>query len=295
MSTENIVVQGGVVIYNPTAGRGQGAILLDKAKKYLGSDFRWIPTTHSGHATELAKEYAGKVPTIVAFGGDGTVGDVARGLYGTDTNLGVIPAGTGNDFARNLGIPLDLEQACLAINGGTIRFVDVGTLKGSIFVNNMGIGFDSHVMKTMNSSVKFIRGKPAFFLAILKSIFVYKPFTLTVETEDGKRDFKDTLLLSVLNGRMYAAGMLAAPQAEVDDGRMDIMVIANIRPLARLGLLMLVQRGHHINDPRVTMLQARHIKVSAIPIQELNIDGEVRGNTPCDINVIGRSLRVLIR
>ena len=142
-----------------------------------------------------------KFDAIVACGGDGTVGDVARGIYGTDTNLGVLPVGTGNDFARNLGIPLDVKEACLAIMGGTIRYVDVGEINGSIFINNAGIGFDSHVMKTMNSGIRFLRGQPAFMLAILKSIFVYKPFHLTLKTEDIELDVPKALLVSVLNGR----------------------------------------------------------------------------------------------
>jgi len=295
MTTENIVVQGGVVIYNPTAGRGQGAVLVEQAKMHLGDAFEWVPTLRAGHATELAKAYAGKVATIVACGGDGTIGDVARGIYGTDTNLGVLPVGTGNDFARNLGIPLDVEQACLAIMGGTIRFVDVGTINGSIFINNAGIGFDSHVMKTMNSGIRFLRGQPAFILAILKSILVYKPFRLTLTTEDVDIDVPKALLVSVLNGQVYGAGLPAAPGAEVDDGRMDVLVVENVPPIQRLGLLMLLQKGHHVHDPRIKLFQARSIKMNAVPPQQINIDGEVRGSTPIEIEVKARSLRVLIR
>ncbi len=295
MTTENIVVQGGVVIYNPTAGRGQGAVLVEEAKMHLGDAFEWVPTLRVGHATELAKSYAGKVPTIVACGGDGTVGDVARGIYGTDTNLGVLPVGTGNDFARNLGIPLDVKEACLAIMGGTIRYVDVGEINGSIFINNAGIGFDSHVMKTMNSGIRFLRGQPAFMLAILKSIFVYKPFHLSVQTEDVDLDIPKALLVSVLNGQVYAAGLPAAPGAEVDDGRMDVLVLDNVHPLKRLGLLMMLQRGNHVQHPGIKLFQARSIKINAVPPQQINIDGEVRGSTPIVIDVKARTLRVLIR
>jgi YegS/Rv2252/BmrU family lipid kinase len=295
MTTENIVVQGGVVIYNPTAGRGQGAILVEQAKMHLGDSFEWVPTLRVGHASELAKSYAGKVPTIVACGGDGTVGDVARGIYGTDTNLGVIPVGTGNDFARNLGLPLNVEEACLAIMGGTIRYVDVGEINGSIFINNAGVGFDSHVMKTMNSGIRFLRGRPAFMLAILKSIFVYKPFHLTVQTEDVNLDIPKALLVSVLNGQVYAAGLPAAPGAEVDDGRMDVLILDNVHPIKRLGLLMMLQRGSHVQHPGIRLFQARSIKINAVPPQQINIDGEVRGSTPIIIDVKARTLRVLIR
>ena len=178
-STEQLVTEGGVVIFNPTAGRGRGGVLRAQAQEKLGPNFEWWPTLRAGHAKELAKTAAEKHSVVVAYGGDGTVGDVARGIYGTDATLGIIPVGTGNDFARNLGLKLDLQESVATVLGGVIRRIDVGMVNGIPFVNNAGTGFDSSVMSTMNSGIRFATGQSAFVLATIKTLATFKPLTLT--------------------------------------------------------------------------------------------------------------------
>src|SRR3569623_1495800 len=136
----------GAVIFNPVSGRGRGARQREIARKLLGDDFEWLPTQRAGHATDLAREAARQFEVVVGCGGDGTVGDVVRGIVqaGDDqpqdrapitTTLGLLPLGTGNDVARNLGIPLDVYQACDILRSGRTRTIDLGKANGMAIVN----------------------------------------------------------------------------------------------------------------------------------------------------------------
>lgn len=292
---EHMVSESGVVIFNPTAGRGQGGRLLQQAKELLGPAFEWQPTQRAGHAVELAREAAKTHPVVVAFGGDGTVGDVVRGIQGTDATLGILPVGTGNDVARNLRIPIDLREATAVVLGGVVRRIDLGTINGTPFINNAGTGFDAQVMRTMNSGIRFARGQVAFHLAILKTFVSYKPFTLTLTANDDPPTTEKAYMVSILNGTMYGAGMQAAPRAEMDDGLLDVLVIKSLPKPQLLPLIQKVTAGTHIGHPAVQTLQVRKLKLQASPPQPLNIDGDVTGSTPCEIGVLPRAMKVLVR
>lgn len=300
---EHLVSEGGAVIFNPTAGRNQGAKRKDEAQSHLGPAFEWIPTQRPGHAIELARAAAKKHEVVVAYGGDGTVGDVMRGILLAqkdgdaphEATLGIIPVGTGNDMARNLKLSLETREACATVLGGVTKRIDIGTINGTPFINNAGTGFDAAVMHTMNTGIKFARGQLAFRLAILKTLAKYKPFSLTLEADDEEKRTLRAFMVSVLNGKVYAAGMEAAPHAEVDDGRLDVMIIKEMSKLKLLPVIQLVAAGQHLDHPAVEMLQVRRLKLGAIPPQPLNIDGEVRGLTPMEVNVLPRALKVLVR
>jgi YegS/Rv2252/BmrU family lipid kinase len=292
---EHLVSEGGAVIFNPTSGRGRGAGLAEEAKALLGPGFEWLPTRFAGHGVELACEAAKKFPVVVALGGDGTVSDVAKGIVGTESSLGIIPVGTGNDFARNLNLRLDLKEAVTTVLNGVVRQVDVGMINDTPFINNAGTGFDAQVMQTMNESIRFTRGRPAFVLAILKNFITYKAFTLTL-TVDGETSRKErAMMVSVLNGKMYGAGMLAAPNADMDDGLLDVLVVKSMPKIKLASLISKINTGQHIDHPAVEMLKIRTFKIDATPTQPLNVDGDIRGATPAEIRVRPRALKVLVR
>lgn len=300
---EHLVSEGGAVIFNPVAGRGLGAKKRDEAQAHLGPAFEWIPTQRPGHAIELARAAAKKHEVVVAFGGDGTVGDVMRGILQAkaepdaphEATLGIIPVGTGNDMARNLKLVLETREACATVLGGVTKRIDIGMVNETPFINNAGTGFDAAVMHTMNTGIKFARGQVAFRLAILKTLLKYKPFALTIEADDGQKRQLRAFMVSVLNGKVYAAGMEAAPHAEVDDGRLDVLIIKEMSKFKLLPVIQLVATGNHIGHPAVELLQTRSLTVGAIPPQPLNIDGEVRGLTPMNVVVRPRELKVLVR
>jgi len=290
-----MVIEGGVVIYNPTAGRGGAGRSIDEAKAMLGPSFEWRPTLRAGHATELAAEATKTHDVVVAFGGDGTVGDVARGIIGTGATLGILPGGTGNDYARNLGLRLDLKEATATVLAGVVAKVDYGTLNGTPFINNAGAGFDARVMQVMNTSIRFATGKMAFNLAIAKTLPFYKAFNLTLEIDDAPPITERAMMVSILNGRMYGGGMLAAPTAEVDDGYLDAMVVKAVSKPQLIAVAMAVQNGNHVGNSAVTMHRFKRMKITTTPTGPLNIDGDIRGLTPADIQVQPRGLKVLVR
>jgi len=292
---EHMVSEGGVVIYNPTAGRGHAGEQRVEAQALLGPGFEWVPTMKAGHAAELAREAAKTHQVVVAYGGDGTVGDVTRGIVGTDATLGIIPVGTGNDVARNLGLKLDLRESVATVLNGVVRRVDVGTVNGKPFLNNCGTGFDAQVMRTMNSSIRFARGRGAFLMAILKVFPSYKPFHLTLETDTGENISEKAFMVSILNGKVYGGGMMAAPLAEMDDGHVDVLVIKAMPKSKLLPLIAKVQNGQHVGHPAVRVFTARKLTMNTVPAQPLNIDGDVEGFTPATIEVLPKALKVLVR
>ncbi len=292
---EHMVSEGGIVVYNPTAGRGQAAKLREEAQIRLGDSFEWVSTLRAGHAVELAREAAKTHPVVVAFGGDGTVGDVMRGVLGTECTLGVLPAGTGNDLARNLRIPLDMKEAVSTVLGGHVRKIDIGTMNGTPFINNAGLGFDAQVMRTMNSSIRFKKGQTAFILATLKTLPKFKPFTVTMVVDDEETITEKAMLVSILNGPMYAGGMMAAPTADMDDGQLDVMLVRALPKPQLLALFPKVIAGKHVGNPAVRMLKVRKMTITCTPPQPLNIDGDVQLPAPVEIGVIPKALKVLVR
>ncbi len=284
----------GVVIFNPAAGRGKTAPLRAEAERLLGSAWEWRPTERPGHAVELARQAASEQqPVVAAFGGDGTVGDVARGILGSESALGIIPMGTGNDVARNLGLPLDLEVACRTLAVGKTRRVDMGSINGTPFLNNAGLGFDACVMQVMNTSIRFVRGMPAFALAVLKMFPGFQAFSLTVTVDGGEPRTLSAMMLSVLNGTMYGAGMKACPDGVMDDGELDVMIIKAMPKPKLLALFPKVIAGQHVGHPAVELLRARRLTITCDPPQPLNVDGDVSGTTPAEITVQPAALKVV--
>lgn len=284
----------GVIIYNPAAGRGHASVQRDDAQKRLGDGWEWRPTARAGHAVELARAAAAAgQPIVAAFGGDGTVGDVARGILGSESALGIIPMGTGNDVARNLGLPLDLGAACAALEAGRTRRVDMGTINGIPFINNAGTGFDARVMQTMNTSIRFVRGTPAFVLAVLKMFPGFQPFSLTMTRDDDAPETFPAMMVSVLNGAVYGAGMRACPDGVMDDGELDVLVITRMAKPKLLALFPKVIAGRHVGHPAVRLFRARTLSLVCDPPQPLNIDGDVHGDTPAEIVVQPSALKVV--
>ncbi len=177
---------------------------------------------------------------------------------------------------------------------GKSRLVDLGMANGTPFINNAGAGFDAQVMATMNSSIRFLTGRPAFLLAILMKLPTFRPFLLTVSTDGGAPRTLEAMLIAALNGRAFAAGLRAAPHAQLDDGALDVMIVRAVSKWRLLPLIVRVLYGTHLGHSAIEMCQARTITIDAAPPQPVNVDGDVRGQTPLEIQVIPQALRVLV-
>lgn len=290
-----------LIIVNPTAGRGRAGKSIDAIKKLLPVapyEWEWYQTTRPGDAEAAARASVIKgVEFIVAVGGDGTLHEVVNGVLGSNATIGLIPFGTGNDLARALGLYGSLEIACDAlVNGPTVR-ADVGKIRGHgtederHFLVICGTGFIASTAKTVNQGVRFLSGALAYVWGAIVTLWHFKPFILTVRTEHGER-CTTAMFVSVSNVATTGGGMQIAPDAAMNDGVLDICLVAKVGKIALLRQLANVFKGTHVNHPAVEMIQAQRIELIADPPQPLLIDGEVLGTTPATISILPGALKI---
>ena len=284
------------VILNPYAGRGSGGrakAQLDQALAQAGVTFDLVETNGVGHAIELARQarqdgYA----TIVAVGGDGTVSEVMNGIaLATPADevvgkLGVIPLGTGNDFTDMLGVPRDLDHAARRIAAGQTRRIDLGyatvqtgdQIQQRYFDNNLGAGFEAWV--TLESyKIKRLSGPLLYVAAALRALNSYQPPHIELEWETaggeiGRRSEK-TLLVSVGNSRRTGGGFYLTPNAQIDDGVLDVALADAMSFLRTLFLLPRALMGKHTTDAAVTMLRCHRLQLTCDEGLPVHLDGEV--------------------
>lgn len=288
-------------IVNPVAGGrrtlSRWAQLRDRLRS-LGIEFVERHTESPGHAAALAVEAVRDgASTVVAVGGDGTVHEAANGLLSEATataRLAILPTGTGNDFARSIGLPLRAADAVLALVDGRERRVDVGAAGARYFVNVAGVGFDAEVAREVASRKGVGRGPVPYIQGLLKMLARYRN-TDVVFTADGVRHRERVLLLAVGNGPRYGGGMMICPGAEVDDGLLDVLVAGDVGKLETLALLPRVFTGRHLANPKVSIFRCRELIVEASerPLT-VHADGEIVGTVPMTFRVFPRRLTVWV-
>jgi diacylglycerol kinase (ATP) len=276
------------IILNPVSGRGHGARVEPELRNALaaeGLDFDLVHTTSRGHAAELAEQAVRDgFELIVAAGGDGTFHEVVNGLMvasggGEAGTLGIIPIGSGSDFAHTVGIPTDLHSACKRLAHGQVRVVDVGriTMPGQsprYFDNTLGIGFDG-VVTVEAVKVKWLRGLALYLPVVLKTIFLsLKVPRVTIEYDDEEMALP-ALMVCIANGPREGGGFLVAPQAQPDDGLFDLCIVREVSRLAMLGLIPHFLQGTHVDKEPVTMTRARCVTISSPDDLVAHVDGEV--------------------
>nr|WP_225937839.1 lipid kinase [Myxococcus sp. RHSTA-1-4] len=243
---------------------------------------------------------------ILLGGGDGTLSCAVARLLGRDVTLGVLPLGTGNDFARSLGIPPDVEAACGIIADGYTARVDVGLANGRPFLNAASLGLATAIAKRLTKRLKQRAGKLAYPVAAAAEMKDLQPFHVRLKADDQELEL-DALQLVVGNGRYHGAGNVVSPDAQLDDRRLHVYAITapsaatgsegtglgHLRDVATLARVALSLRsGEHVEHPAVTTLRAARLFVETDPVQEVNADGELIGRTPMRFEVAPAALRV---
>lgn len=276
------------VILNPAAGRGYGARAEPEVRQCLeaeGVDFDLVRTKGPWHAAQLAEQAAREgFETVVAAGGDGTANEIINGLLavsqnGTGPKLGVIPAGSGSDFASGIGLPADLREACRRIARGENRTIDIGrvTVAGQeprYFGNVVGVGFDgAALIETLK--IKHLRGLALYLVAVLKTILLTFEAPMTTVRYDGEEMVLPAMLISVTNGPREGGGFFIAPEAKPDDGLFDVCIAREVDRLTMLRLLPHFLRGTHVDLEPITMLQAERVSISSPDGLIAHVDGEV--------------------
>lgn len=194
---------------------------------FPGADMRL--TKSAGHATELAREAAANgFEAVVAIGGDGTINETARGLIGTQTALAVVPRGSGNGLARELGMPLNFEEAVVSLQHGSIGLCDVGRANGELFLNVAGVGLEAEIAwQFMEHGKSGARGKWPYFKLGAQTVFSYKPAVFEADM-DGQKTQLAPLTLVFANGRQYGSNFKIAPRANLGDGLLDMVAVNNV-------------------------------------------------------------------
>lgn len=243
---------------------------------------------------------------VLVGGGDGTVSLAASRLLGRDVTLGVVPLGTGNDFARSLGIPDSVEAAVDVIAQGFTAKVDVGLVNGRPFLNAASMGLATAIARRLTKRLKQRAGKLAYPVAAAAELWELQPFRVRMKADHEVVELM-ALQLVVGNGRYHGAGNMVAPDATLDDRRLHVYAIQapsadsgregsglghvqDISTLARLALKL--RRGEHVEHPHVTCLRTSRLFVETEPVQEVNADGELAGHTPILFEVVPAALRV---
>jgi YegS/Rv2252/BmrU family lipid kinase len=286
-----------VAIANPAAGKGRTARRLARVVARLevdGLEPVVVATAYPGHATELAARAAEEgAHVVVAIGGDGTVRETAAGLVGTDTALGILPLGSGNDFARSLGLPLDVDAACRALFTAVVRAVDVGSDESGLFVTIAGVGFAAQVAQEAARLAMF-PGPSGYFAGVFKALAHLAPTRVRVHLDDATVE-ENAVFVLVQNTPFCGGGQKMAPTARLDDGKLDVVLVSDVGRLELARTFPKVYSGRHVTHPAVGMYRSASVRVeSDRPLLKI-LDGDVVGERPLRAVVRPGALRVLVQ
>lgn len=226
------------LIVNPIAGNGKAWSMVPAMERIFraeGVEYEIYRTRERGDGIEAAAKAAEDgFEVIVAVGGDGTVNEVLNGIVGTDAVLAAVHGGKGNDFATAVGMPRQIEPACLSLLAAQTRNIDLGRVLDRYFINSVGVGFDAAVAQRVNNGIRFFRGVSAYTYAFFEKLFSYRSVEAVIDTGDGPVKIKP-LLVAVGIGQAYGGGMKIVPDAILDDGFFDVCVFSD--SLSRLSLI----------------------------------------------------------
>lgn len=281
-------------IVNPLSGAGanpgvaaERVALLTHRFAAAGIDAVVHLTKHRGHAAELAAmAVAQGARTVLAWGGDGTINEIGSMVAGTSASLGIVPAGSGNGFAAELGVPWQPVEAIDVVIGGRDRLIDAGELDGRLFFNIAGIGFDAVIAELFNARTQGNRGMGPYVRIGLREMFRYRASRYRV-TLDGEEIVSHALVIAFANGREYGNRIRVAPQALVDDGKLEALVVEDRTPLSRLWT------GRHLAFG--TAHKASRVVLRSIETARVETDGDILYHLDGEVGRASGAVTVRIR
>ncbi len=282
------------LLVNPASAHGRTLKLLPVIEQEL--DERRIPFRvertrglEDGIERALQAVESDEVPVVIS--GDGLVGAVGGAMAGSETPLGIIPGGRGNDLARVLGIPDDPLAAVAVLAAGESRRIDVGEANGKRFLGIVSVGFDSECNRLANE-VTIIRSNLVYVYSLFRTLLTWKPARFTIRSE-SERIRTSGYSISVANNSTFGGGMRIAPEAELDDGLLDVITVGEVGKLRFVANLRKVFNGTHIDDEQVQMFRASRVEITASRPFPVYADGEHLTDLPVSVRILPRALSVL--
>lgn len=283
-----------LLLVNPSAGAGRAAELLPEVEtsfRRRGLEWRTVVTEGIEHAREqaLAAADAGEIPVVMS--GDGLIGQIGGALAGTGVAMGILPGGRGNDLARVLGIPREVPGAMDVIAAGETRSIDVGVVNERLFLGIASCGFDSDANRIANEA-KLVKGNLVYLYAALKALVQWKPARFTVVADGTVHEFSG-YSVAAANSKAYGGGMFIAPDAELDDGQLDVIWTGQTGKLHFLANLPKVFKGTHVDNEEVHVIRASEVEIRADRQFAIYADGNHLADTPAAVHLLPRALRVI--
>lgn len=280
-----------LLIINPISGIGKQKKVekcIDKSLDLNKFEYTIRYTEYAGHASIIAKESVGKYDVITAVGGDGSINEVAKELQGTETALAIIPCGSGNGLARALGIPVNPSLSIKYLNKAEFKTIDTCEVNKQFFLSLAGAGYDSEVARRY----QFLdgRGFKTYFKAIIGSFFKYNPLEYTLNI-DGEIIRRKALLVTVCNSSQYGYGFKISPEAELDDGLMDVVIVKKPKLWRVPWVLLNIALGQAHKSKCFEIIQCRKIELMGNKKGWVNLDGEtVKLDKSLEFNVKERNI-----
>jgi diacylglycerol kinase (ATP) len=284
-------------IINPHSGVNKKSEIKNSIKRHLNHekyDYELQFTKYAGHAISLAKDGVAKgFDIVVAVGGDGSVNEVASGLIGSSTVLGILPLGSGNGFAGHLGLGRKAKYALKIINDGHSALIDTCLVNDKTFVNLVGFGFDGLIAKALDGSK--IRGLVGYTRSILHHLFSYRAANFEIKIDDKSVIIRRCYMLNIVNGTTYGYNFHFHSKAKLNDGTIHVLMVKDVARWRYFGLLYLSLRGKLHESNIVETLDAKQVQVIPKTNILMEIDGEsIEGKSPYNIKVVPNSLNVIV-
>jgi diacylglycerol kinase (ATP) len=275
--------------------------------KEHGLRFEHVITEAPGHAVELAKQAAKKgYDMVVSVGGDGTIHEIVNGLYASgninENLLGIVSTGTGSDYIRSTGTPRKIEDACRRFLQPRQRTVDLGIVEYAknggraerLFVNFAGIGFDAEIVRRTTLQFKKLGALPSYLLGVLTTLVSYHNRKISLVV-DGQEEERRVCTVIMNNGKYGGGGMYTAPQADLSDGLLDVMIIGDVDKADLLRSLPRIYKGTHLTHPKVTAKTAKEVEIKSLSEKLfLQADGELLGEVPARFRILPAALNIIV-
>lgn len=284
-------------IVNPVAGKGKALSLVPRVEKICKQyscsyDIKYTEGSRDAERLAREAEIEGQ-ERIVVVAGDGTLNEVVNGINGTDTAIGVIPGGSGNDFIRTINPHTDIDEIIYDNIFGDIIEADIASCNDRKYINIASVGLDAEIADGTSAMKKYFSGSKAYLASVIKTLFTYKGQKMHINI-DGTEIEKEVLLSAIANGKYYGGGIMPAPDADIQDKLLDICIVNRFPLLKEFILLPKYMKGKHKSLKGVSFKRGRRIEITSPEQMTVNFDGEIFRNNRVLFQLLDQPIKIIV-